>query len=313
MEVIEVNIHEYTRFIRDSFHKYGCAEFNSLYSDKCESVHYLLFKSNKYYLGMICGLKGNILYSPFSAPFGGFSFLNNNIRINHIDEALDILIDWIKKRGYSAIIITPPPSIYYESFISKVTNGFFRKNFIIDNVDLNYSFNLSKFNDTYINSIWNNARKNLKKSFSAQLSFSQCTNYKEKMLAYKIIKHNRKIRGFPIKMSSEQVMNTSRIIDIDFFLLKTYKGIPIAASIVFHITNDIVQVVFWGDLPEYNQFRTMNYLSYKVFEFYSKLGKRIVDIGPSTENSIPNPGLCAFKESIGCDISTKMTFRYRLY
>jgi len=35
---------------------------------------------------------------------------------------------------------------------------------------------------------------------------------------------------------------------------------------------------------------------------------RYIDIGPSTENSIPNYGLCEFKESIGCDISPKYTF-----
>jgi hypothetical protein len=53
----------------------------------------------------------------------------------------------------------------------------------------------------------------------------------------------------------------------------------------------------------------MNFLSYKIFEFYKKTGIRIVDIGPSTENSVPNHGLCEFKESIGCDISTKFTYR----
>ena len=31
-------------------------------------------------------------------------------------------------------------------------------------------------------------------------------------------------------------------------------------------------------------------------------------IGPSTESSIPNYGLCEFKESIGCEINQKFTF-----
>ena len=33
-----------------------------------------------------------------------------------------------------------------------------------------------------------------------------------------------------------------------------------------------------------------------------------VDIGPSTENSEPNYGLCEFKEGIGCKIVPKYTF-----
>lgn len=34
---------------------------------------------------------------------------------------------------------------------------------------------------------------------------------------------------------------------------------------------------------------------------------KYLDIGPSTENSIPNYGLCDFKESIGCRRSLKYT------
>ena len=52
----------------------------------------------------------------------------------------------------------------------------------------------------------------------------------------------------------------------------------------------------------------MNFLAYHVFNFYKKNGIKVIDIGPSTENSIPNHGLCEFKESIGCDISPKHSF-----
>jgi len=49
----------------------------------------------------------------------------------------------------------------------------------------------------------------------------------------------------------------------------------------------------------------MNYFSYKVFEHYYRKGLGILDIGPATENGIPNYGLCEFKENIGCTASLK--------
>jgi len=52
----------------------------------------------------------------------------------------------------------------------------------------------------------------------------------------------------------------------------------------------------------------MNFLSYEVFKYYKENGIEVVDIGPSTEDSIPNHGLCEFKESIGCDLSPKYSF-----
>ena len=49
-------------------------------------------------------------------------------------------------------------------------------------------------------------------------------------------------------------------------------------------------------------------LAPKVFEYYKAKGYQYVDVGPSTEDSLPNYGLCEFKESIGCDISQKYTY-----
>ena len=166
MEIIEASAKEYSNIISKPYHVFGGAIFNSLNTDKCGSIHYLLFRDSKYRLGIIGGIKDNIFHSPFSAPFGGFSFVSKDVRINYIDDALDSLAGWARKHHYSAIIITLPPSVYHESFLSKLTNSLFRRNFNLEKIDLNYSFALEKFSDTYINDIWHNARKNLKISFS---------------------------------------------------------------------------------------------------------------------------------------------------
>jgi len=52
----------------------------------------------------------------------------------------------------------------------------------------------------------------------------------------------------------------------------------------------------------------MNFLSFNVFNYYKDLGIEIIDIGHSTEDSIPNNGLCEFKESIGCSIGILYEF-----
>jgi len=98
-----------------------------------------------------------------------------------------------------------------------------------------------------------------------------------------------------------------QVVPVDFFLVKKETD-DIAAAVVFHVADGIVQVVYWGDLPAYAECKTMNFLSYHLFEYYQKKGIRIIDIGPSTENSIPNHGLCEFKESIGCSIGIKTEF-----
>jgi lipid II:glycine glycyltransferase (peptidoglycan interpeptide bridge formation enzyme) len=112
-------------------------------------------------------------------------------------------------------------------------------------------------------------------------------------------------------MTWDQLLESTAIIPADFFIVKK-EEISVAAAVVFHVANQIVQVIYWGDLPQYAEFKTMNFLSFQVFQYYTKQGISIIDIGPSTEDSVPNNGLCEFKESIGCDISIKTEFFKKL-
>jgi len=312
MEIQEVTFEEYSDLFPKPYHIFGSGSFSNLNSSKVEKTYYLLFKDNKYRLGLTGGLRNGGFFTPFSAPYGGFIFLNEDIKIFHIDDAIQTLIKWCRNQNMNLISFTLPPDIYHESFISKQTNCLFRNGFTLKKVDLNYAFNLNKFNTNYPSNIWYNARRNLKISLSKELSFKKCELSEEKIAAYNVIKINRKKKGFPLHMTFEDIEKTSRIIPSDFFLVYNNDAVPIASAIIFHVSPGIVQVIYWGDLPEFYQLRTMNFLSYKIFEYYKNKGLRIVDIGISTEFSEPNPGLCEFKESIGCNISNKCTFLMEL-
>ncbi len=312
MEILEVNAKEYAGVISKPFHVFGTAGFNDLNKAKCDEVFYLLFREGKYRLGIVGGIRENAFYSPFSAPFGGFSFISGDIRLQYIEEAIKKLINWSENKRLTTVIITLPPPIYQESFISKQVNCFLRAGVDISASDLNYSFNLENFNEDYSKKIWYNARKNLKIALDSGLKFLECETDEEKFLAYDIIRKNREIRGFPLHMSWEQVYETVKLIPSNFFLVYTDDQLPTASAIVFHVSEEVVQVVYWGDLSGYSELKPMNFLAFKVFEYYKAEGKRIVDIGPSTENSVPNYGLCEFKESMGCEVETKFKFIRKL-
>lgn len=308
MEILDVSAAQYASIVRNPPFVYASFEFNNLNASKCNSVKFLLFKEGHFRLAIIGGIKNNIFFSPFSAPFCGFTFLDEHIRIEYIDKALLLLLEWIKNTGLSGIYITLPPFFYGESNLVKLVNCFYRKSFTIDKVDLNHYFKLEKFSNTYINHIRKEARKNLRASLLNHLSFSICTSLEEKAIAYDVISQNRLLLGYSLKMSFDQVIETAKIVNCDFFLVREIHNHPVAAAIVVHVSTEIAQVIYWGDLRDYFNLRPMNYLSYKVFEYYSLLGKKIVDVGTSTEDSLPNNGLCVFKESIGCRVTTKFSF-----
>jgi len=311
LEIIELNDStEYDKII-NSYHCFNKAEFSYINRNKTDHIVYLIFKDKKKTRGgIVGGIKNNTFYFPFSAPFGGFSYNNNDIKIQQIENMVMLLEKWCRSNGIENIFITLPPEIYDTTFISKTINTCYRNDYILENIELNYYFDTKNIQnqDNYLEIIPYSARKSLKRSLRENLLFIQAKTLDETKEAYDIIKINRTAKGYPLRMDFEDIISTNKIIKKDFFIVKK-EMTSIGAAVVYHITNTIVQVVYWGDIPTYSKYRVINFLSYKLFEYYRNIGIKYVDVGPSTENSIPNYGLCEFKENIGCDVVPKYIFK----
>ena len=311
MQISRLDATEYGKIFHEPYHVYNSAAFNQFNANSRNiQIDYLAFKTKKYKLGLVGGTdQNNVFQSPFSAPFGGFSFAQKDVSLETIDDSIDILLSYLKQIGITALNLTLPPLFYDFSFISKLGNSLYRKGFSQSDNDLNYSIPLHGNDESYMARLHYNARKNLNIAIKEPFRFELCDTPEKQESAYLIIKANREARGFPVRMSYELILNTIKIVKADFFLLKLTDE-NVAAALVFHVAKDIVQVVYWGDLPQYSANKTMNFLSYKITDYYRKEGIRIIDIGPSTENSIPNYGLCEFKESIGCEIYPKTAWSF---
>jgi hypothetical protein len=312
MEIREVDNIEFEKTFYKPDIVFNSPVFNNLNREKVSKVKYLVFlKENKAITGIIGGVKDGTFSSPYSAPFGGWNF-HASLDIEDLESAYDLLEKYLHDQQIKKIKITLPPFFYNETGWSLVLNVSYRRNYSIISSDLNFQFRLSKFNDDYLQNIAYNARKNYNAGKRAGLCFDKVIEPGKIREAYDVISENRKQRGFPLKMSFEDILDTSKVIDADFFIVTDSMQKNAAAAMVFKVTDSIVQVVYWGHLSAFSSLKPINFLSYNVFDYYKKIGKEFVDIGPSTENSVPNYGLIEFKRSIGCDISSKLTLEKKL-
>jgi len=300
MEILEVSPQTFDTTFPEPSHVFNSGAFTELNASRFESVYYLLFKDAKIRLGIVFGLKDKVLLSPFSAPYGGFESVNSEIKLYQIDAALQALLVWSKVKGVAGIRILPPSSFYTPDFSAKITNCLYRADFTTKNIELNYYYQTDNFSDSYAQTIWYNAKKNLNKSLSLGLTFEKITA-EHGSVAHAVIVQNRSERGFPMRLTWEQLEKTATVISVDYFLVKS-GAISIASAIIYHVAPSVVRVVYWGDLPEFSELKTMNFLSYNVFKYYKEIGIKTIDIGHSTVDSVPNHGLCEFKEGIGCSI-----------
>jgi hypothetical protein len=312
MEILEVDAKTFGEIIPEPYFVFGSAAFTKLNRKKADAVHYLLFREGKYRLGITGGVRDKVFYSPFSAPFGGFVFLNPTIKLPHIDDALKAFSTWAMKKGLKKLSITLPPEVYTQNFIAKQISALYRAGFSIRALDLNFSFPMEKFKKEYLSMIWRNARKNYATSLKAELTFHASESLDEWREAYDIIEMNRQTRGFPLRMDFEDLMETRQLIRSDAFMVRDNSNKAIGSAIVFYVSENTVRIIYWGDLPEFSAHRTMNFLAYNLFAHYKKMDIANIDLGISTVDSVPNHGLCEFKESIGCEIQPQMNFSKQL-
>ena len=285
---------------------YDSMRFHELNKGKVDSVEYLIFGGSKKKLALAIGIRDGEIRVPYSAPFGMFEQLQPHIKLEEIGEAIGLLEQYGRENKINRIFFRLPPNFYDESFLAKTLVCLLQNGYQSACCDLNYQFYIQDM-QKYESSLLRNARKNLKKALQYEFSFIYCSSEKEKREAYDIIAVNRSRKGYPLRMTYEQVWQTIQLTPHDFFLLKEGEK-NIAAAIVFMVNEKCYQVIYWGDIGGYEGKRPMNYLAYKVYEFYVNKGIEVLDIGPSTEEGIPNYGLCDFKESIGCETSMKYSY-----
>lgn len=305
MEIIETSAKEYGQLVGSDIPIFSRHQFLELNKQKVDKVHYLIGKDNKNRVALAIGEKNGQWRAPYSAPFSNIVLLRKETALEYIWDFVRSLISYVKEQNGNSINIYLPADIYGATENSRMLNALLGNGFYVQFQDINYSFDLQSFNMNNYDSIMHyNARKNLRIAQNASLEFVRCENIEQKIEAYETIRINREYRGFPLRMSRDQVMDTIKVVDHDFFLVRR-EGVTIASAVVFRVTSRIAQVVYWGNTPETGEYKPINFISYNLIKYYKELEFEILDIGPSTEKGMPNYGLCSFKESLGCIQSSK--------
>lgn len=313
MHVQEVTFEEFKKYSERSKVVFNTACFIESNREKVDEIKYLIiFKEFSARFFVSFGVKNdkNYVLCPFSAPFSYIEPVKAGMGINDYEEAIIALDLYFKELRVSKAVITFPPVFYDKNNITAWIQIMLRNNWQIDYVDISYGFCLREIVEDYQKKIARNARKNLRIALDSNLSIIECENEDEYREAYQVIKTNRESKGYPLRMTEEQVIQTMKIVPSKMFLVKNSDdGENVASALIYDVTNTVAQVIYWGDVPGVSEKKVINFLAYQLICKYSEMGYDYLDIGPSTENGVPSYGLCDFKESIGCERSMK----FKLY
>lgn len=281
--------------------------FIELNRKKTEEVVYLIEAESDITVGVIAGIKGGVLKSPFSAPFGGFHFRKENLYIGELDKFNNSIKDYIRNRGLEKAEITIPPDLYHPTFNAKTINSLVRAGFQTSLPEITNWIDLEGFTGTFTQK---NSREYYRQAERNRLSFGLAENEDDKKEIYELVRENRARFGRPIYMTLDDIIETEKLWPVDYFKVLSQENDLVASGIFYRFHPQICYAVFWGDNDAGRPLRAMDFLSLNICKYYKKLGYRYIDLGISTESGIPNEGLLRFKETHEATSSLRYKFTW---
>ena len=292
---------------------YNGGDFCEYNKNKVDEIDYLLFADEKKERFVVpFGRIDDKLYAPFSAPYCLPGEIGANTSVQHYNEAIEQLLIYARKTGIASVSMTFPPFFYANREISYWINACINFGGMVRKWDLNYAIDFRKVKEAgYQKYLKNNGRRNLRLSYEKGCSVKECAAEYEIRECYDVIRMNRVSKGYPLRMTFDQVEWTRKMSKGKWFCV-TCGDEKIASAVVFPATEKIAQVIYWGNIPGSEDKKPVNALAEFLVDYYTKLGFEYLDIGPSTDQGIPNYGLIDFKESIGCQTDSKVTIDLKM-
>lgn len=304
--LVEVSGKEYHQLFQTNPHPYVSLPFTELNGHKAERIIHLIDKTGKIRLGLSAGVSGNIVKSPFSAPFGGFHFRRETAYAGEMETFISMLTDYFISNNIHGFHLILPPDIYHPSFNAKLVNVLIRSPFKMHVPDITGWVNLEAFDGTFN---LKNSREYLRQANRNHLTFDVVNDMEGKRRVYELIKANRAQFGRPIFMDFDDLQKMEALWPVDYFSVGR-SGELVAGGICYRFDPEICYAVFWGDTETGRPLRAMDFLSHHLWMHYKSQHYKYIDLGVSTESGVPNEGLLRFKESHNATSSLRFRFSW---
>jgi hypothetical protein len=242
--------------------------------------------------------------SPVTGAFGGIAGKPVG---GDVEAVVRAMTAWARAEAPgSRFSLRLPPDCFPDPSAAHLENALFREGWRLKQADLdNY---LSVGGSGFAHGLAASKRNRLNRLKRSGAGFRTLTPDLAQP-AHALIARNRAARGYPMTMSWPQIAALAQAFPDRVRFHAVLRGeTMLAAAVVLRVAPSYAYVFYWGEEPAFREESPVLLLADGLMEMARHEGVAILDLGTSTEDSTPNPGLMAFKAELGCLTASKRTF-----
>lgn len=240
-----------------------------------------------------------VFSSPARAPFGGFDVWYEEDFEAFVGQVEKVLMTCGAREWH----ITLPPLAYGGTRAARELVTLCRLGYVVARQEYNQSLPV---NDRSFLELGNYAnRKRFNRAVRMGVS-ARRLEVAEYQAAHEVLVENRAKKGRILSMSWPQVDQLAtafpeRVIGFGAF----QDGGMVGAALCVVVRSDILYVYAWGERAGAEKSSPVTPIAHAIHDYARIAGFRLVDLGTSSVNGVVNPGLVAFKRSLGAYASLK--------
>jgi len=277
--------------------KTGWTEFHLLDSGKKKILSSIFFN-----------IKGGIAVSPLRAPFGSFE-MSEQVQAKEFYDFVFWIEGQLRKTKVIQVEILCPPELYMPTQ-PLITSTLVSQGYAVIQAEPGCCISVNAIPLT--RKMRPNKKRVLWQGQKAGLVYKKLPliNLKE---IYFFLEACRKEKGQTLSMTLTGLGKTIEAIPKSFFLVGVYlQDQLIAASVCIRVSQSIVYTFYLGHFHQYDKISPVVFLINSLYDWCSRHGIALLDLGTSTLDGKPNFSLLDFKLRMGGTLTPKYRFQKTL-
>lgn len=253
-------------------------------------------------------IQGGIARSPIRAPFGSVQF-SSTLKPKVLFDFLKFVCESLAEKKVTQLFLTNPPDFYSPPASSLLNTFLFNLGFSVERAEVGTVLEMKNDFDSNI-SKWE--LRKLRQAEEEGLRFKQL-DIDALESVYAFILACRKEREYQLSITWETLYATVNTFKDRFPLFAvTHQDDLVAASISIDVGNGVMYNFHSAHPRSYDHLSPVVMLLKGIHHYCIEQNFRLLDLGTSALEGLPNFGLLDFKLGLGAQPTTKLTFKKEL-